>query len=93
MFIKKGKKGQIPDIHIKKNDLAVECSFDNSVFCFGNIDNDTEIIQIFINENGDIKIPADYSELGILLVAVCLLTLIIPILITYLVKKMKLISY
>ena len=44
-------------------------------------------------EQGEIKIPADYSELGILLIIVCLLTLIVPIIITFVIKKLRLISY
>jgi len=42
---------------------------------------------------GDIKTPADYSELGTLLIIVCLLTLIVPIGVTFVVKKLRLISY
>jgi hypothetical protein len=42
---------------------------------------------------GDIKIPADYSELGILMIIVCLLTLVVPIGVTFIIKKLRLISY
>ena len=44
-------------------------------------------------DKGDIKIPEDYSELGMLLIIVCLLTLIIPIIVTYIIKKIRLSSY
>ena len=43
--------------------------------------------------SGEIQTTADYSELGILLITVCILTLVIPIIITYIIKKMRFLSY
>ena len=43
--------------------------------------------------SGEIQSSADYSELGILLITVLLLTLILPILATILIRKLKLIAY
>ena len=63
VIIKKRVIGQIPDIHIKKNNLAVECSVDNSVFCFGNIDTDSKIIEIVLSENGDISVVNSQNKI------------------------------
>ena len=55
--------------------------------------------QIFVitrevkSKTGEITIQADYSELGILLLTVLLLTLTLPILATILIRKLKLIAY
>ena len=84
--------------HLKATFFAILASFTNLALSASNLGT-KYLNQFFVitrevkSENGDIKVPADYSELGILLIAVCLLTLIVPILITYLVKKIKLISY
>ena len=84
--------------HLKATFFAILASFTNLALSASNLG--TKYLNHFFvitrevkSENGDIKVPADYSELGILLIAVFLLTLIVPILITYLVKKIKLISY
>jgi len=63
VIIKKGKIGQIPDIQIKKNNLVVECSFDDSVFCFGSIDDDSKIIKIVIDENGKLSIVDSQNKI------------------------------
>ena len=84
--------------HLKATFFAILASFTNLALSASNLGT-KYLNQLFVitrevkSENGDVKIPADYNELGILLIAVCLLTLIVPILITYLVKKIKLISY
>ena len=84
--------------HLKATFFAILASFTNLALSASNLGT-KYLNQFFVitrevkSENGDIKVPADYSELGILLIAVFLLTLIVPILITYLVKKIKLISY
>jgi hypothetical protein len=84
--------------HLKATFFAILASFTNLALSASNLGT-KYLNQLFVitrevkSENGNIKIPADYSELGFLLIVVCLLTLIVPILITYVVKKIKLISY
>jgi len=84
--------------HLKATFFAILASFTNLALSASNLGT-KYLNQLFVitrevkSENGDIKVPADYSELGILLIVVCLLTLTVPILITYVVKKIKLISY
>ncbi len=84
--------------HLKATFFAILASFTNLALSASNLGT-KYLNQIFVitrevkNEQGEIKIPADYSELGILLIIVCLLTLIVPIIITFVIKKIRLISY
>ena len=84
--------------HLKATFFAILASFTNLALSASNLGT-KYLNQIFVitrevkTNEGDIKIPADYSELGILLIIVCLLTLTIPIAVTFLIKKLKLISY
>ena len=84
--------------HLKATFFAILASFTNLALSASNLGT-KYLNQFFIitrevkNDQGDVKIPADYSELGILLIIICLLTLIVPIGVTFLIKKLKLISY
>jgi len=84
--------------HLKATFFAVLASFTNLALSASNLGT-KYLNQIYIitrevkNDMGIIKTPADYSELGILLIIVCALTLTVPILVTYIVKKLKLLSY
>ena len=84
--------------HLKATFFAILASFTNLALSASNLGT-KYLNQIFVitrevkTNEGDIKIPSDYSELGILLIIVCLLTLTIPIAVTFLIKKLKLISY
>ena len=84
--------------HLKATFFAILASFTNLALSASNLGT-KYLNQIFVitrevkTNEGDINIPADYSELGILLIIVCLLTLTIPIAVTFLIKKLKLISY
>ena len=84
--------------HLKATFFAVLASFTNLALSASNLGT-KYLNQIFVitrevkNDLGIIKTQADYSDLGYLLIIVCILTLIIPILTTSLVKKIKLISY
>jgi hypothetical protein len=84
--------------HLKATFFAVLASFTNLALSASNLGtkylNEVFVITREVKTNkGDIKVAEDYSELGILLIVVCLLTLIIPILVTYIIKKIKLLSY
>jgi len=84
--------------HLKATFFAILASFTNLALSASNLGT-KYLNQFFVitrevkNDQGDVKIPADYSELGILLIIICLLTLIIPIGVTFVIKKLKLISY
>ena len=84
--------------HLKATFFAILASFTNLALSASNLGT-KYLNQFFVitrevkNDQGDVKIPADYSELGILLIIVCLLTLIVPIIITFIINKLKLISY
>ena len=84
--------------HLKATFFAILASFTNLALSASNLGT-KYLNQFFVitrevkNDQGDVKIPADYSELVILLIIICLLTLIIPIGVTYVIKKLKLISY
>ena len=84
--------------HLKATFFAVLASFTNLALSASNLG--TKYLNEFFtitrevkNEIGEIKTQADYSDLGTILIIVTLLTLIIPIVTTYIIKKMKLISY
>jgi len=84
--------------HLKATFFAVLASFTNLALSASNLGtkylNEVFVITREVKTNkGDIKVAEDYSELGMLLIVVCLLTLIIPILVTYIIKKKKLLSY
>ena len=84
--------------HLKATFFAVLASFTNLALSASNLGtkylNEGFVITREVKTNkGDIKVAEDYSELGMLLIVVCLLTLIIPILVTYIIKKIKLLSY
>jgi len=84
--------------HLKATFFAVLASFTNLALSASNLGtkylNQIYVITREVKTNlGDIKIPADYSELGTLLIIVCLLTLIVPIGVTFVIKKLRLISY
>jgi hypothetical protein len=84
--------------HLKATFFAVLASFTNLALSASNLGtkylNEVFVITREVKTNkGDIKVAEDYSELGMLLIVVCLLTLIIPILVTYIIKKIKLLSY
>jgi hypothetical protein len=84
--------------HLKATFFAVLASFTNLALSASNLGT-KYLNQFFVitrevkTDKGDIKIPEDYSELGMLLIIVCLLTLIIPIIVTYIIKKIRLSSY
>ena len=84
--------------HLKATFFAVLASFTNLALSASNLGT-KYLNQIYVitrevkNDMGIIKTPADYSELGVLLIIVCVLTLTVPILVTYIVKKLKLLSY
>ena len=84
--------------HLKATFFAVLASFTNLALSASNLGT-KYLNQLYVitrevkNDLGIIKTPADYSELGILLIVVCALTLTVPILVTYIVKKLKLLSY
>ena len=84
--------------HLKATFFAVLASFTNLALSASNLG--TKYLNEFFtitrevkNEIGEIKTQADYSDLGTILIIVTLLTLIVPIITTYIIKKMKLISY
>ena len=84
--------------HLKATFFAVLASFTNLALSASNLG--TKYLNEFFtitrevqNEIGEIKTQADYSDLGTILIIVTLLTLIVPIVTTYIIKKMKLISY
>jgi hypothetical protein len=84
--------------HLKATFFAVLASFTNLALSASNLGtkylNQIYVITREVKTNlGDIKIPADYSELGILMIIVCLLTLVVPIGVTFIIKKLRLISY
>jgi hypothetical protein len=84
--------------HLKATFFAVLASFTNLALSASNLGtkylNQLYVITREVKTNlGDIKIPADYSELGILMIIVCLLTLVVPIGVTFIIKKLRLISY
>jgi hypothetical protein len=84
--------------HLKATFFAVLASFTNLALSASNLGtkylNEVFVITREVKTNkGDIKVAEDYAELGMLLIVVCLLTLIIPILVTYIIKKIKLLSY
>jgi hypothetical protein len=84
--------------HLKATFFAVLASFTNLALSASNLGtkylNQIYVITREVKTNlGEVKIPADYSELGTLLIIVCLLTLIVPIMVTFLIKRLKLISY
>ena len=84
--------------HLKATFFAVLASFTNLALSASNLGT-KYLNQIFIvtrevkSKTGDITTQADYSELGILLLTVLLLTLTLPILATILIRKLKLIAY
>jgi hypothetical protein len=84
--------------HLKATFFAVLASFTNLALSASNLGT-KYLNQFFVitreikTETGEVKIPADYSDLGVLLIIVALLTLIIPIFTTFLVKKVRLVSY
>merc|ERR1712078_264487 len=80
--------------HLKATFFAVLASFTNLALSASNLGT-KYLNQLYVitrevkNDLGIIKTPADYSELGILLIIVCALTLTIPISVTYIVKKIE----
>ena len=84
--------------HLKATFFAVLASFTNLALSASNLGT-KYLNQIFIvtrevkSKTGEITTQADYSELGILLLTVLLLTLTLPILATILIRKLKLIAY
>ena len=84
--------------HLKATFFAVLASFTNLALSASNLGT-KYLNQIFVitrevkSKTGEITIQADYSELGILLLTVLLLTLTLPILATILIRKLKLIAY
>ena len=84
--------------HLKATFFAVLASFTNLALSASNLGT-KYLNQIFVitrevkSKTGEITTQADYSELGILLITVLLLTLILPILTTIFIRKLKLISY
>ena len=84
--------------HLKATFFAVLASFTNLALSASNLGT-KYLNQIFVvtrevkSKTGDITTQADYSELGILLLTVLLLTLTLPILATILIRKLKLIAY
>ena len=84
--------------HLKATFFAVLASFTNLALSASNLST-KYLNQIFVvtrevkSKTGEITTQADYSELGILLLTVLLLTLTLPILATILIRKLKLIAY
>ena len=84
--------------HLKATFFAVLASFTNLALSASNLGT-KYLNQIFLvtrevkSKTGEITTQADYSELGILLLTVLLLTLTLPILATILIRKLKLIAY
>ena len=84
--------------HLKATFFAVLASFTNLALSASNLGT-KYLNQIFVVtrevklKSGEVTTQADYSELGILLTTVLLLTLILPILATILIRKLKLIAY
>ena len=84
--------------HLKATFFAVLASFTNLALSASNLGT-KYLNEIFVitrevkTKTGEIKTDADYSELGILLITVAILTLIIPILTTFITKKYRLLSY
>ena len=84
--------------HLKATFFAVLASFTNLALSASNLGT-KYLNQIFVvtrevkSKTGEITTPADYSELGILLITVLLLTLTLPILATILIRKLELIDY
>ena len=84
--------------HLKATFFAVLASFTNLALSASNLGT-KYLNQIFVvtrevkSKSGEVTTQADYSELGILLTTVLLLTLILPILATILIRKLKLIAY
>ena len=84
--------------HLKATFFAVLASFTNLALSASNLGT-KYLNEIFIitrevkAKTGEIKTGADYSELGILLITVAILTLVIPILTTFVTKKTRLLSY
>ena len=84
--------------HLKATFFAVLASFTNLALSASNLGT-KYLNQIFVvtrevkSKTGEVTTQADYSELGILLITVLLLTLILPILATIVIKKLKLIAY
>ena len=84
--------------HLKATFFAILASFTNLALSASNLGtkylNELFIITREIkSKTGDIITASDYSELGVLLIIVASLTLVIPIITTYVIKKVKLISY
>ena len=84
--------------HLKATFFAVLASFTNLALSASNLGtrylNEFYVITREVkSRSGEIKTNADYSELGLLLITVAILTLIVPILTTLLIKKIKLLSY
>ena len=84
--------------HLKATFFAVLASFTNLALSASNLGT-KYLNQIFVvtrevkSKTGEITTQADYSDLGILLLTVLLLTLTLPILATILIRKLKLIAY
>ena len=84
--------------HLKATFFAILASFTNLALSASNLGT-KYLNQIFVvtrevkSKTGEITTQADYSELGILLLTVLLLTLTLPILATILIRKLKLIAY
>ena len=84
--------------HLKATFFAVLASFTNLALSASNLGT-KYLNQIFVvtreikSKTGEVTTQADYSELGILLITVLLFTLILPILATIVIKKLKLIAY
>jgi len=51
VIIKKSKRGDLPDINVLKNNIAVELTYDDSVFCIGTVEEETKIIKIKIQDD------------------------------------------
>ena len=84
--------------HLKATFFAVLASFTNLALSASNLGtkylNEYFIITREIkSNNGVIKTEANYSDLGILLITIAIMTLVLPILTTYVVKRIRLISY
>ncbi len=84
--------------HLKATFFAVLASFTNLALSASNLGTKYlnqifEVTREVKTNTGEVTKLADYSELGILLLTVLLLTLILPILATIIIKKLKLISY
>ena len=80
--------------HLKATFFAVLASFTNLALSASNLGT-KYLNQIFVvtrevkSKTGDITTQADYSELGILLIVVTLLTLILPIVFVFIINKSK----